>query len=378
MNAQILNENGWILTFVTGLAFVSFFVQLWYYLAAFRKMAFYNPGEFSSENKPVSIIISARNEYENLNRNIYDVLEQNYPEFQVVIVNDCSWDSSKEFLEELEKKYKHLKVVTIIEQEKYKKGKKFALTLGIKAAKYEHLLFTDADCKPASKNWLKKMQSCFINKKAIVLGYGAYEKLPGLLNKFIRYETFYIAVQYLSFALQGIPYMGVGRNLAYKKELFFSNKGFAKHFHILSGDDDLFINEVATKDNVAIQIHPESFTYSTPKKNFSTWVVQKVRHIITAGYYKKNHRMLLFINHLTHILFYLSLIALLLAGFDWRIILAMYVFRLAIQLFIFGRNMKKLKEFDLFPFIPLFDFFLFIFYPVVGITSKFTKKILWK
>ena len=378
MDVHFLYENDPFLTTVIGLAVISLFVQLGYYIFVFRKLAFYTHADMNSENKPVSIIISARNEFENLNKNIQSVLEQDYPEYQVIIVNDCSWDNTKEFLEGIEKKYPHLKVVTIVEQEKYRRGKKFALTLGIKAARFDYLLFTDADCKPSSKNWLRRMQSSFVNRKEIVLGYGAFEKENTFINKLIRYEAFYVATQYLSFALHGMPYMGVGRNLAYKKEMFFANKGFARHNHILSGDDDLFVNEVATKNNVAIQIHPESFTYSAPKKNLSTWLVQKVRHVSTVHYYKKKHRITLFINHLSQVLFYVSLITLLVLGFDWRIILAIYVFRLAIQLFIFGRNMKKLKEFDLFPFVPLFDFILFIFYPVVGITSKFTKNILWK
>ena len=372
------NENSWILSFVTGIAFLSLFIQVGYYLFVFSKLAFYKVDETVSGMKPVTVIISARNEFENLNQNIYSVLEQDYPEYQVIIVNDCSWDETKEFLEDLEKKYSHLKVVTIIEQEKYKRGKKFALTLAIKAAKYDYLLFTDADCKPASKNWLKRMQNSFTNKKEVVLGYGPYEKENGILNKLIRFETFYVAVQYLSFALKGSPYMGVGRNLAYKKELFFANKGFARHNHILSGDDDLFINDVATKNNVSIQINPESFTFSKAKKNFSTWGVQKVRHISTVKYYKNKHRNMLVYNHITHFTFYLSLIVLAVMGVDWRLLLAIYFLRLAIQLFIFGRNMKKLNEFDLFPFIPLFDFFLFIFYPVVGLMSKFSKNILWK
>ena len=378
MDVHLLNENDWFLSIVVGMAFISLLVQLGYYIFVFRKLAFYTPAKMNTELKPVSIIISARNEYENLYNHLPLVLEQNYPQFQVVVVNDGSWDESKILLESLQTKYSHLKVVTIVEQEKYKKGKKFALTLGIKAAQYDHLLFTDADCKPASADWLKWMQSSFTDKKEIVLGYGAYEKLPGILNKLIRYEAFYVAVQYLSFALHKMPYMGVGRNLAYKKELFFANKGFAKHNHILSGDDDLFVNDAATKNNTAIQIRAESFTVSKAKKNFSTWVVQKVRHISTSKFYKNKHRNALIYNHISHVLFYLCLLALVVMGYDWRIIVAIFSLRLLIQLFIFGRNMKKLNEFDLFPFIPLFDIFLFIFYPVVGIISKFTKNILWK
>ena len=193
----------------------------------------------------------------------------------MIVVNDCSWDETDLVLLEMIKKYSNLKIVTIKEQEKYTHGKKFAITLGIKAASYEYLLFTDADCHAASSHWLTLMQRNFTERTDFVLGYGPYEKENGFLNKLIRFDTFFIAMNYLSASLSRNAYMGVGRNLAYKKSVFFRNKGFAKHNHILSGDDDLFVNENANATNTTIEIDPDSFTYSEPTKTFGQWITQK-------------------------------------------------------------------------------------------------------
>src|SRR5690606_34092381 len=159
-----------------------------------------------------------------------------------------------------------------------KHGKKFALSLGIKAAQYEHLVFTDADCVPESSDWLTHMAGAFSGGKEIVLGYSPYLRRAGMLNALIRFETFHTAMSYLSYALKGKPYMGVGRNMAYTKSLFFRGKGFASHMHIASGDDDLFVNQNATPHNTTICIHPEAHVWSEPKTTFSAYARQKTRH----------------------------------------------------------------------------------------------------
>ena len=182
------------------------------------------------------------------------IFEQDYPHFEVVVVNDCSWDNTSDLLKEFGLKHSNLKIVTIKEDDTYSHGKKVALMMGIKGATHEHMLLTDADCRPNSKEWLRNMMQHFTGETEIVLGYGAYEKQGGFLNKIIRYDTFMIALQYLSFALAGKTYMGIGRNLAYKKSLFFKMKGFASHYHIESGDDDLVVNEAATKQNSKIEL----------------------------------------------------------------------------------------------------------------------------
>jgi len=296
----------------------------------------------------------------------------------VIVVNDCSWDESGELLEEFSKKYSHLKIVTIKEQEKYRHGKKFALTLGIKAAANEFLVMTDADCIPAGKNWLSVIQRNFTDGKEIVLGYGAYSKEAGIINKLIRFDAFFIAMQYLSAALNGKAYMGVGRNLAYTKSLFFKSKGFATHNHLLSGDDDLFVNENASLSNTTIETAAESITYSEPKKSFSDWFKQKRRHMSTGKYYKTSHKISLSIQNGSAFLFYALLIALLILRFEWRILLSLYALSLLLRLPIVYKASTKLNEKDLVWAFPILDIINSFLQPVFYTANLITKQKTWK
>jgi biofilm PGA synthesis N-glycosyltransferase PgaC len=353
-------------------------IQVLYYLVFYTRFVFHSSKSERNGTQPVSVIICARNEVNNLRKNIEAILDQAYDHFEVIVVNDCSWDESGIFLEELQKKYSRLKVVTIQEQEKYRHAKKFALTLGIKAAANEILLLTDADCIPAGKNWISGMQSHFDSNTEIVLGYGSYKKEKGFLNKVIRFDTMMIALQYFSFSLAGNTYMGTGRNLAYRKSLFFRTKGFARHYHLLSGDDDLFVNENATTGNTKIEFQQDSFTISDPKKTWANWFVQKRRHVATGRYYKPNHKMLLFTNSFSGLLFYFSLIALLILRFDWRIILSLYMLKILVEFPVLYSSSKKLRSTDLVWIFPVLEFVMTLLQPIFFFSNLVTKQKTWK
>ena len=250
-----------------------FVVQLGFLLIQQRRLAVYRLPERDLEtvDLPISVIISARNEAENLPRFLPAILNQDYPNFEVVVVNDCSVDQTPQILLDMSKNYPHLKLVTVVEHPRFKTGKKFALTMGIKAAANEHLLFTDADCAPASPHWIACMAANFTGETEIVLGYSPYLKTPGFLNAFTRFETLRTGINYLSAAIGRSAYMGIGRNLSYTKSLFFRCKGFASHLHIMAGDDDLFVNRNATPNNTAIEIHPDAFTFSESKQSLSSY-----------------------------------------------------------------------------------------------------------
>jgi poly-beta-1,6-N-acetyl-D-glucosamine synthase len=357
---------------------VSMLLQLYYYLAVFSKLAFLNQEAATGNSEPVTVIVCARNELKNLRQNLPAIMEQDYTDFQVVVVNDCSWDESEKFLEEMQEKYSHLKVVTIAEQEKYRHGKKFALSLGIKAAKHDILLLTDADCQPASRSWIQKMVSRYKPGTDIIIGYGAYMKLPGLLNKMIRMDTVFNAIQFLSFAVNKHPYMGVGRNLSYRKALFFSNKGFANHNHIMSGDDDLFVNETATVKNTAVELSRDSFTYSSPRSSFKSWLQQKKRHMSTGSYYKGADKARIGFFFFSLIFFYISILLLAIAGIPWQLILCAWFIRLLLQMIIFGNCMKKLGEADLLWMVPFFELAVVFLYPTLTVSNVLFKDKTWK
>lgn len=359
---------------------LSFIIQLYYTLVVHQRLAAFKVKDALNiiPQFPVSVIICARNEYANLSKNLPYILEQDYPNFEVVLVNDCSNDESDALLRQLSVQYSHLKVVTIAEHQRFKHGKKFAVTLGIKAAKNEHLLFTDADCMPSGNSWISRMQSNFQNNTEIVLGYSPYEKLKGFVNKLIRFETFFTAINYLSFALDGRPYMGVGRNLAYTKSLFFKGKGFASHMHILSGDDDLFVNQNANKKNAVIEIHPEAQVWSEPKKSFSTYFKQKIRHQGAGKMYKKEHKRMLSLQAGSALLFYITLLLLIILQTAWWFLLALYLIRLLSQVLIYYPVFKKLNYTDLIWWLPVFDFIYYFYMLTLGIIILFKKNIEWK
>lgn len=367
---------------VLGLLVAALVIQLYYYLTVFSKVAFYQPsGRGYVETPEVSVIIAARNEAKNLSQNLPAILQQDYPDYEVVVVNDGSWDNSLEVLETLEKEYPHLKIVDYKEQEKYPKGKKFALMLGIKAAKNEVLLFTDADCIPAGPNWIREMAGSYSSQTQIVLGYSPYTRSNTFLNLIIRYETFTTALLYFSWALKGKAYMGVGRNLSYSKNLFFKVKGFASHQHILSGDDDLFVNETATKTNVAIQLNPESFVSTDPKTNWGDWMRQKTRHMSTGKYYKSGDKVRLGLYYGSLLCFYASLIASLILCLPYtellQAIAIFYGLRLMVQYIIGFMAAKRLKETSLLFFLPFLDLFFIFYFLINGSRALFVKQKVW-
>lgn len=360
-----------------GLAVIVFF-QLIYYWFFYIRLAFWKENVGDSAKKAVSVVICAKNEYQNLKENLPLILSQDYPEFEVVVVNDGSDDESHFLLDDLARKNSHLKVVHLKENVNFYKGKKLALAVGIKSASYDTLLLTDADCKPLSKDWISLMQSQFTSGKQIVLGYGAYQKKNGFLNKLIRFETLVTAMRYMSRAMAGKPYMGVGRNLMYSKKLFYQAGGFAAHYKVISGDDDLFVNQVATKSNTAIQLVPASFTESKPKESFKTWFFQKKRHMAAGSYYKGSHKLVLGFEALINLLFYVFAVAALISLFRWEYVIGILFLKYVSYFFSIYYAANRMNEKELLLYSPLFDLIFAFLNPVFTISNLVAKKNKWK
>jgi glycosyltransferase involved in cell wall biosynthesis len=308
------------------------------------------------------VIICSRDEADNLVKNLPGVLVQQYQTtHEVIVVNDNSFDESKYILEEYQKSFRQLQLIELKQEARFIPGKKFPLSIGIKTAKYEIVLLTDADCVPASEFWIEKMQEGFSNGTEIVLGYGALHKKKTFFNKLVRWETLHTALQYLSYAKAGLTYMGVGRNLSYKKSVFFRHKGFSAHNNVPGGDDDLFINKAATKDNIAIVIDKEAFTLSEPASTWKQWTKQKKRHYTTSRFYKPVHKLLLGMYAVSHFLFY-PLLVVSMVSYSWEQALVVFGIRFFVQGFIIFKVTEILDEKDLFPWYLLLDVWMFFYY----------------
>ncbi|WP_316815571.1 glycosyltransferase [Pedobacter nyackensis] len=365
--------------YLLGILIFCFLIQLYFSLFVHLKLGLIKVSPLpETAKRPLSVVICARNEAENLKQYLPIVLEQDYPDFEVVVVNDRSWDGTHDLLEAFSKQYKRLKIVTVNEGSKFIAGKKFAVTMGIKAAANEWLVFTDADCVPASSKWLYGMQQPEDDDTEILLGYSPYMKKRGILNALIRFETFFTAVNYLSFAIKGMPYMGVGRNMAYKKSLFFNNKGFAAHMHIPSGDDDLFVNAHAHEGNTGICIHPDTHVWSEPNTSFGAYLRQKKRHFGAGKLYKAKHKFILSAQIIIQFLFYVTLVILLCFKSTLYPALGVLGLSIIVRCFVYPRILKRLSYGDLRWWFPVLDMLLFIFLVFNGILSIFVKKVKWK
>lgn len=346
------------------------FIQVIYVLFIYSRLAFFKSKKSEGQLPPVSIIIAARNEADNIYENLPYILDQDYPEFEVLVVNHQSIDESKHILQAYQQQYSNLRFTQVEKSPHLRPGKKLPVTLGIKGAKYEHLVFTDADCKPQSKVWLKTLVQSFAMDKQLVLGYGPYQKENSFLNKIIRFDTAWIAINYFSFALSRLPYMGVGRNMAYTKDLFYSVNGFKSHYSLASGDDDLFIQEAARKKNFTINIDTETYMYSPPEKTWESWIRQKSRHYTTSSRYQVIKKLLLGIYPLSLLLMYISFVTLLIdTEFRW-ITLILFGVVLLLKWVIQGRCFYKLNEKSFIPLLPITDLAYSILMPIVYYSSE--------
>jgi len=356
-------------------------IQVFFWLVIFRKLAIHkSPSTTSMYSQhplhPVSVIICAKNEAENLKKNLPYILNQNYPFFEVIVVNDNSTDETEKIILDFKKKYKTLCLVSKSENKDGKVGKKFALSLGIEVAKHNVLLLTDADCQPTSPDWIRLMQEKVVGGTEIVLGYSPYRFDEGFLNAFIRYETVQTAIQYLSFALWKNPYMGVGRNMMYRKSLYYKVGGFKSHEHVASGDDDLFINATAHLNNTTIIIDSRTFVLSEPKKSWKKFFQQKSRHMTTSTSYRLNHKMLLGLLSGSHFMHFALGTFTLFQGFLFFAIIG-YLIRMSIMLLVSRRILQQLEEKKLFMWIPMLDVCMVFYYIILAPAVAWGSKNRW-
>lgn len=354
-------------------------VQLVYYLIIFGKFAFAQPQEITPKRIPVSIIVCAKNEAEKVKQFVPLLAEQDYPDFEIVLIDDASSDDTLDIFEEFEKQYSNVRLVKVANNEAFWGNKKYALTLGIKAARKEYLLFTDADCYPASKDWITNMTSQFTMNRTIVLGYGAYEKVKNsFLNKIIRFDNMLTATQYFAWAKVGSPFSGEGRNLAYKKDEFFKVNGYIDHMNIRMGEDALFLNQAATKKNVTVCYTPESFTYSEPKKSFGAWRKQKRRQVFIAKFFRPLDIFQLRLFFLSQLSFIVLAILLFALQYNWMFMVPVIVIRYLGSWLTIGYSAAKLKEKDTVYWYPVIEIILTFTQLNVFFTNLFSKPAHWK
>ena len=357
----------WVLVLSALLVFA---LQLWYYLGFYRgiprwaKRLDMGIAVLNDEKLPVSVVITANNQQKNLIKNLPFILEQDYPEFQVVVVDDASDDESSNVLGELCKKYPHLYHTFVPQGVQNISARKIALTVGIKAAKYEVVLFTDANCKPVSNQWIKSIMRQFTPETEVVLSYSRYGNLKGLWANLITYDNLFKAVRYLGMASSGKPYMGVGQNMAYRKALFFEQRGFASHLKLNNGEDDLFVSEIAKRTNTRIEVSSDAIIQIETMHPIELWIDHRINRLHTSSYYKPSSKYLHGTEIITRFLSFALFFALLAIGLtkmDLFLILigsVLFLTRLIVQVTTINACASTLNEKKFYFLVPIFDFVL--------------------
>jgi glycosyltransferase involved in cell wall biosynthesis len=361
-------------------------ILLFYYLFYFLRIPILKqPNLLKEPAEGISIVVCAHNELENLKELVPLLLAQDHPRFEVIVVDDRSSDGTYDYLT-LQKIANPLLRICVIDQTPDNfDGKKYALTLGIKAAKYDQVLLTDADCRPASDSWARAMSNSFDADTQVVLGYSHYEKSAGgLLDMLIGFETLLTGVQYISSALTFRPYMGVGRNLAYRKSFFLAKKGFHGFMDRVGGDDDLFINRYAKKASTNVAIGDELLVWSKPAKDWKKYFSQKVRHLFAGKAYNSIDRFRLGLYQLCVWLFWIGLAALVffMPDFDytqplWIATLAVFFVRLILFYVIFVLSARKFGLKIALWWLPFAEIFYSVYYVIVGLSAQFSKTVRW-
>jgi biofilm PGA synthesis N-glycosyltransferase PgaC len=293
---------------------------------------------------PISVIVYARNHAAYLEKNIPEWLSQEDATFELVLVNDCSWDDTEDLLRSLAITYPQVKIVNVPIDDRFRRTKKYALTLGIKAAQYEHILFIEADYLPRSKKWIAHMQANFTENTELVLGYVPFPAGATFSSLLCRFDHFMTALYSLSFAIKGKAFSGYGQNIAFTKTTFFAGKGYASHMHLTYGETDFFINQHATRKNTRVEINPGSHVLTDKKQSYAQFVKDKFTRMDTQKLFTLGNRLRVHVSVYSAILFYLMSAGLLLLGFSWPIVLGIYLFRLFLQYSVYFKIAKRLKH----------------------------------
>ena len=362
-----------ILVSVTGIAFLVSLYHFVYYYSIVK----YTTDTKNDVFPPVSVIISAKNAALMLEDHLQYWLEQDYPTFEVVIIDDCSMDETAYFLVTQAEKEPLLRYVLLDPGVIKSGGKKLALTLGIKKARYSHFLLTDADCIPASNQWLRQMAQQFESKTEIVLGVSPVETGPGFLGKLVQYENVFTALNYLGMALRDKPFMGVGRNLAYMRKTYERVGGFSAHHHIPAGDDDLFVQSTSNAENTAVCIRPEAFVKTQGPRTFQQYWNQKMRHLWVGKYYLPEIKNRLAVFPVFQCVFWIGIISWFILGSSWLWPFALILIKVIPEWVIFYRKGILLEMPKSGSLYPIFNIFYTFWYLYIGINAFFKKKIIW-
>lgn len=360
-----------VLLFSVSILFLfTFLLQMIWYWGLFSRLAFHKSKDRLLFKQPVSVVVFTGDTFSNLKENIQQILDQDYEDFELLVVNNSGDEEIELYLESMSKQYPNLQVVNINDKLNFFKGRKFPISIGIKSAHNDIVLLTEPICKPVDRQWIDTMQGNFSRLTDVVLGYSTYPSFSGFFHKLVRFDNMFSGMKYLSLAMNGIPYTGNGRNIAYRRSLFLKKKGFINHYQISEGDSDFFVNRASSAKNTRVEISHVSHTIYNSYIKYRSWIRDKKRELLSLKNYKLKHKILVFSYSFSYILFLAALITLLSFNYYMYFVLGIFLIRLLSQLFITKKCMNQLNEKELLLISPLLELILLVSFFLIRFSPK--------
>lgn len=345
------------------------FIELAYYYLIYARFSFQRKKpQKSFYQPPVSVVMVAKDAAGVLLKTLPKFLNQQYGDFEVVVVDDNSQDDTKLLILEYQQQYTNLKLVELDTAVTTIRGEKFALSMGIRCASHPFLLVTNPECAPSSTHWLEKMAGNFEGGKQIVLGYSTFEKKNNPFNRLLHFDNLLNAIQYFSLARIHSPYRGDAKNMGFTEQVFTQQRGFAKHNHISYGEEDIFISRAANKNNTGIEYTPDAVTILQRGALHHYWKDHKQGLYYTRRYNTFRNRFLLTSYAIINLLFYVALAFAIVYSIGNILLIAVTAgiaaVRVISQYFVFGFAAKKLNEKQVIPGLILYDLLFALLNPL--------------
>lgn len=332
-------------------------IQILYHLFVFGSLNLNKKQTHKPHATPVSLIVYIENNQEQLKNFLPALKNQIHPTFEIILVNNASYDESLEILKEFTQTTPNTRIVNVENNESFWGNKRYALTLGIKVAKYDHLLFCEPEAVPDSAMWINNMTSKFTNSKSIVLGHQRILPIKNSFwNKLTRFNNASWAAYNFSFASLGKPLYGNNQNLAYKKEEFYKVNGFINQMNQYRGEDYYFTNTIASSKNTDTSLAKTSFTASQTKPGFDSWIKELKTQSNLFSKLKFTTKIKVYLYSITKVPYFILMTVLLSYLYNWEIVLALFLARSLIVLLYSHKFLKHFQEKDLSLWFPVLEF----------------------
>ncbi len=331
---------------------VAFCVFLCYAVRFFKVVGHRHLKKMGLEGLPeaqsVSVIVVVNDDLDYIENTLPLLLQQKYDlPYQVVVVNDMpELEETSDMLKVLTERFPNLYVTTIRENHHFKHTRKLAYTIGIKAARYDCLLFTTTHDIPANDKWLGLMSKGFVSRHSLVLGYNRIQRKPGFLNRLERTVNIFTSLPMFAAAVSGKPFLARSGNMGFTRQLFFDNHGYCKYLRLNSGENDLFLQRVRKFADTSVILSPSAATEHLFAPRYSIWYNRRKFDTYTYRYYPASLRLFLGMEHLFRILFWGSALTLIIMQVPWMWIISVLLIGLRILLMslVFRKLSKRTQE----------------------------------